>query len=374
MKNICIIAGETSGDMHAAKLVREMKKLDAELSFFGIGGDELAGEGVELIAHINEMNFMGFIEVIRHIPRINKLMNSLIEEIKRRDAKLIIPVDYPGFNLKLVEKVKESGWGEIPKVFYYISPQVWAWGAKRIPKIARLVDRMAGILPFEVDTYAGSGLDFQFVGHPLLDDFDTTGDREDFCRKHGLDAGRKLIGLLPGSRSQEVSRLLPVMLEAAELVMQKIGCEFIIGGAKSVDSDLYASLASARVIFGETRPLMVNADFVITASGTATLETACAGTPMVVVYRLNPLSYHIGKRLVKVKNIALTNVVAGEKIVPELIQERATPRNIAEETLSILSDDNLLRATKANLRRVREKLGNPGASLRAAKSALGLIS
>lgn len=351
-----------------------MKSLDPELAFFGIGGDELAAEGMELTAHINEMNFMGFIEVIKHIPRINRLMTGLIEEIKQRRAEMIIPVDYPGFNLKLVEKVKESGWEKIPKVFYYISPQVWAWGAKRIPKIARLVDRMAGILPFEVDTYAGSGLDFQFVGHPLLDDFDDSADREAFAARHGLDSDRKLIALLPGSRTQEVGKLLPVMLEAAELIREKVDCEFVIGGTNSVDSGLYQGIDSAKVIFGETRSLMMNADFVITASGTATLETACAGTPMVVVYKLNPLSYHIGKRLVKLKNIALTNVVAGEKIVPELIQEGATPRNIAEETLRILSSEQTTQTMKANLRQVREKLGKPGASMRAAKSALELIA
>ena len=373
MKNICIIAGETSGDIHAAKLVRAMKSLDPELAFFGIGGDDMAREGVELLAHINEMNFMGFIEVIKHIPRIKRLMTRLISEIGRRDTDLIIPVDYPGFNLKLVEKVKTGGQSKIPKVFWYISPQVWAWGSGRIPKLARLVDRMAGILPFETDTYAGTGLDFHFTGHPLLDDFEDVTGRKEFFIKHGLNPERKLIALLPGSRTQEVGKLLPVMLEAAGQIRQKIDSEFAVGAAHSVDKALYENISSARVIYGGTRALMINADFVITASGTATLETAVAGTPMLVVYKLNPLSYHIGKRLVKLKNIALTNVVAGERIVPELIQEMASAENIAEETLKILSNDDLMRTTKLKLKVVREQLGNPGASRRAAELALDII-
>ncbi len=377
-QNICIIAGESSGDMHAAFLIREMKLLKPEIEFFGIGGDQMADEGVELLEHINNVNYMGFIEVLKHIPRINRLMNLLLKEIRRRHASLVIPVDYPGFNLRLIEKLKlhqqnQSISNGTPTVFYYISPQVWAWGAKRIPRLAKAVDRMAGILPFEEDFYRGSGIDFHFVGHPLLDEMRSFTPKEDFYTKYEIPQNKTLIALLPGSRIQEIRRILPVMLEARSIINQSIEATFALGAATTVDKSSYGNISGITIVQGDTRSLMKNADLVITKSGTATLETALAGTPMVVVYRLNQLSYLIGKHVVKIKDIALVNVVAGKRIVPELIQHQAIAQNIADEALNILQNESVRCKMLENLRIVGEKLGGTGASRRAAELALELI-
>lgn len=358
--------------MHAARLVQEMKKLDPDLRFFGIGGDELADEGMELLAHLNEMNFMGFIEVIRHLPRISKIMNRLLEEIEKREAKMVIPVDYPGFNLKLLEKLAGKNYAQKPKVFYYISPQVWAWGAKRIPKIARLVDRMAGILPFETETYAGTGLDFNFVGHPLLDEMQDFPAKRDFFDRNDIDQEKKLVAFLPGSREQEVKRILPVMMGARQIIRHKIDCSTRIGAARFVNPELFRKHDDI-TIRGDTRSLMKHADLVITKSGTSTLETAVAGTPMVVVYKLNPVSFQIGKRLVKLDNIGLVNVVAGQRIVPELIQSQASAVNIAREAERILTDPAVQNQIRKQLDLVKSRLGRPGASPKAANLAFQLL-
>ncbi|NQS97792.1 MAG: lipid-A-disaccharide synthase [candidate division Zixibacteria bacterium] len=373
MKPVLIVAGEPSGDLHAARLVREMKRLQPEIHFFGVGGDAMKAEGVEILIHIEGMSFMGFIEVVKHIPRIKKLMGRLLSEVHRREAGLAILVDYPGFNLRLAEKLKSPKFQPNPKIFYYISPQVWAWGAKRIPKIAGIIDRMAGILPFEVETYKGSGLDFHFVGHPLLDEMDSFSERGEFFRRYDLDSEHPLVALLPGSRVQEVKRILPPMLAAAKIIRTKMDCGFAVGASDSVNRNFYRSIDAAQPIYGDTHNLMHNADLVITASGTATLETAIAGTPMVVVYKLHPLSFQIGKRVVKLKNIALANVVAGELVVPELIQDNATGENIAAEAFNILQNPARQAEIQGKLSRVKEKLGQPGASARAAVLAVEMI-
>jgi len=356
--------------MHGAKLVREMRALDPDLRFFGVGGDELSAQGMEILVHIREMNFMGFIEVIRHLPKIRRTMDKVLREIAARQAEMVILIDYPGFNLKLAEKVKDGRFQPAPKIFYYISPQVWAWGAKRIPKIARLVDRMAGILPFETTTYAGTGLDFHFVGHPLLDEVKDLPEREDFFRDNGLIPDKKLIALLPGSRNQEVKRILPVLSSAADIIREKIEAQFAIGAAETVDAGLFGGLSGVTMVRKQARALLKYADLVLTKSGTSTLETAVMGTPMVVVYKMNPLTYSIGKRMVKIKNIALVNVAAGKTIVPELIQGAATGERVAQEALKILQDEELYAKMKAELQEVRRKLGGPGASKRAAELAL----
>lgn len=373
MKSVLIITGEPSGDLHAARLVKEMKRLQPEIHFFGVGGDAMKAEGVELMAHIEEMSFMGFIEVIGHIPRINKLMRRLMTEVRRRNVGLAVLVDYPGFNLRLAKKLKSPAFRPNPKIFYYISPQVWAWGAKRIPKMASIIDRMAGILPFEVDTYRGTELDFHFVGHPLLDEMDSFSERREFFQRHDLNSDYPLTALLPGSRAQEVKRILPPMLKAAEIVRAKMPCRFAVGAADSVSRDFYRNIEGAKPIFGDTRNLMRHSNLVITASGTATLETAIAGTPMVVIYKLHPLSFQIGKRLIKLKNIALANVVAGERVVPELIQGDATPENIAAEAMNILQNPARQAEIREKLKKTRVKLGDPGASERAAELAVEMI-
>ena len=371
MKRILLIAGESSGDIHAAMLMREMKKLCLGLEFFGIGGDECASQGMKIVEHIDSMAMMGFVEVIRHIPRIKRLMKRLVREVESRKVDMVILVDYPGFNLRLAEAVKKLP--DPPKIFYYISPQVWAWGAKRIPKIAELVDRMAGIIPFEKETYAGTKLDFHFVGHPLMDEIVAYESRDLFFPRHNLDLNKPLIALLPGSRNQEVVRILPTLLKASILIRRQIDAQFAIGTSANVDTALYHNLKDAAIIKNDTRNLQKNADLVITKSGTSTLETAIAGTPMMVVYKIHPLSYQIGKRVVKLDNIALANLVAGETIAPEFIQDDASPENISAEAIKILTSPDIQSVQREKLAMVRDKLGESGASRRAAELALELI-
>jgi len=374
LRTILVIAGETSGDNHAAKLVREMKNIKSDLQFFGIGGDALENEGVDLIEHLDRMAVMGFFEIVRHIPFMKKTMVKVLYEAEKHKVDLVILVDYPGFNLRLAEKIKKSRDIPNPKIFYYISPQVWAWGAGRIPKIAHLVDRMAGIIPFETDVYAESGLDFHFVGHPLLDDNFPRMTKEEFFQQQKFNPEDPLIALLPGSRIQEVSLILPILQQTAKIVTDKLRVQIAVAASGNVDKNLYGNFPSQEIIFNQSRNLQRFADLVITASGTSTLETAIAGTPMIVVYKVHPLSYQIGKMVVKVKNIALANLVAGETVVPEFIQNNARPKKIAAEALRILTDANIRKTQIEKLSRVKEKLGEPGASRRAAELALKLIT
>lgn len=369
---VFISAGETSGDIHSAILVREMKKIIPNLEFTGLGGDMMAEEGVELTAHIKDYSFMGFVEVLKHIPAVNRLMRKSLDTVITGNIPLVILVDYPGFNLRFAEKLRRRTGGNV-RIYYYISPQVWAWGNARIPKIAKLIDRMAVILPFEEQVYADSGLDVKFVGHPLIEEMEEFCGREDFLKRHNLKDNLPIIGLLPGSRHQEVRRILPAMIKAAEIIAEEYPAQFLTAGASNVSAELYSIPSSIKLVRNDTRNLIRHSRLVITKSGTSTLEAAIAGTPMVVVYKMNPLSYLIGKRLVKIKNIALANVTAGKRIAPELVQKDASPDNIAREALKLLRDDSIRNEQIKELKFVKDKLGGTGASKRAAESACGLL-
>lgn len=373
MNRVFIVAGETSGDIHASFLVREMKNIVPGLEFTGMGGDMMSAEGVKLLAHIKDFSMMGFIEVVKHIPDINRLLKATLRRINQDKIPLVILVDYPGFNLNLAEKLRKSN-PRSPKIFYYISPQVWAWRERRIPKIAKMVDRMVVILPFEEDIYSATELDVRFVGHPLIDEMVDFSDRGDFFARHNLDEAKPLIALLPGSRRQEVRRIFPAMKSAADLINGKYPARFAVGVAANIDSSLYGNIGKISLIRDDTRNLMRHADLVITKSGTSTLETAIAGTPMVVVYKMNPLTYQIGRRLVTIRNIALANVVAGKRIAPEFLQGDATPENICREALNILLDPSVKSTQIRELKQVKEKLGKPGASKRTAEMACELLN
>jgi len=371
-----IIAGEASGDMYGARLVEEAHRLDSSVRFFGIGGQAMRAAGVETLVDSKEMAVMGLVEVVAHfgvIYRAFRLMESLL---KRQKPDLLILIDYPGFNLRLAAKAKKAG----VKVLYFITPQVWAWHASRAKKIARLVDHAAVILPFEVPIFENEGLATTFVGHPLLDMAVPSMSRGEAQQQFGLAAGRRTIGLFPGSRRREINALLPVMLESAALLRERFDdLQFILPLAHGldrgiVDACLSASDVDVTVIEGRNYDVIQVCDLIIATSGTVTMEIALFGVPMVIVYKMAPLTYAIGRRLVQVEHAGICNIIADERVVPELIQHEAEPASIFAEVERMLTDGALYAGVRDKLLGVRAKLGEPGAPGRVAALALKLMA
>jgi len=374
-KKVMIISGEASGDLHGSNLVREMLRLDPGIRFFGIGGDRMEEAGVEILIHASEMAVVGLTEVFprgRVILRARKLLKAALRD---DTPDLVVLIDYPDFNLYVAKHAKRHGC----RVFYYISPQVWAWRKNRVFSIARLVDRMAVILPFEKDLYDRAGLDVEFVGHPLLDVVKRKYSRDEALGRFGLDARRRTVALVPGSRPNEVEKLLPEMLRAAErLLVRYPDLQFVLPRSSSLDRGAvegFTDQASVdvSVVDNDTYDVIGAADIAIVTSGTATLETALLEVPMVIVYRISPLSYLIGRMLVHIEHIGLANIIAGRGIVHELIQGDATGERIAREIEDLLDNGDRLARMKEDLRAVRERLGEPGAAARTARLAWGLM-
>ena len=371
MKRILIVAGETSGDLHGSALMRALKER-GDVAFRGIGGSLMIGEGLDPLRHVREMNFMGLVEVLRHLPFIRRTMRDLEALLDSWSPDLVILIDYPGFNLRFAPRVKKRG---IP-VMYYISPQLWAWHKSRVEIVRRHVDRMAVLFGFEVDFYREYGIEADFVGHPLVDTARPSRERDVF--RASLGAGdRPLIGLLPGSRPQEIERIFPAMAGAVELLKLRMGpLTAVAGCAPELDPSVLRRIigdSGITVLEGATYDIMAHADAVAVTSGTATLETGLLGTPMVVVYRTSALTYLIGKHLVDIDNIGLINIVAGSRIVPELWQNEVTPIGIAAELERLCTDEALRERIVTALAGAREKLGEPGASGRAAAVAMEML-
>ncbi len=371
---ILIIAGEVSGDLHAAGLLREFKLLQPGVRFFGVGGERMKNEECELIYNVDEVAFLGLVEVVSHLPFIRKMMKRLLAECAERKPKAVVLVDYPGFNLRFAEKLRRIPGLEKTPILYYISPQVWAWHSSRIKKIARLVTRMAVIFDFEVPPYEAVGLQTDFVGHPLLEVTKPALKRQEFLERIGANSDQVILALLPGSRIQEVSRLLPVFLKTFDLLKRKIPhLTAVVGCSPALDEELYREFIAREKLTEQvalfrnrTVDLQAHCDLALVASGTATLETAILGTPMVMAYRVAPLTYWIGRMLVKIPDIALVNVVAGKRIVPEFVQGAATPERLAAELTDLLQNTERRREMTANLAEVRKRLGEPGASKKVA--------
>jgi lipid-A-disaccharide synthase len=366
-KSILIIAGEASGDVHGAGLVRELKKIRPGLDFFGIGGDGMAAEGVEVVRHVREVSFLGFYEVLSQLPFMRRVFKEMIDLLEKRKPCFVLLIDYPGFNLRFAREAKKRG----VSVFYYISPQVWAWGRRRVKKIKRFVDRMVVIFPFEELLYREAGIDVWFVGHPLKDVVRVDLTKEGFFKESGLDSSKVTVGMLPGSRRQEVLRILPEMKEAYLILKGKIeGAQAVIGQAPTVSDDLYSSLLnkddSIVRVCDRTYEVMAHSDVVMVASGTATLETAILGTPMVILYKMAPITYLLGRVLVRLKQIGLVNIVGGRSVVPELVQRRANGKKIADTVYSMFINPNRRNKMKEDLDMVSRLLGKKGATRRAA--------
>lgn len=374
-KTVMIIAGEASGDMHGATLVREMLKCNPALKFYGIGGNKLRREGVELLADAADMAVVGLTEVIFKLGGILKIMTLMKKSMDERRPDLVILIDYPDFNLPLAKAAHKRG----IKVFYYISPQVWAWRRGRIKQIKKTVNKMAVILPFEVETYREKGFEANYVGHPLLDMVKTNSSKQDSRKKNGLAEDKITIGILPGSRMSEIKKLMPELVRATQILKREIpDAQFVLPLADTLDETIITEYISGadvqiKIISGHTYDVITCCDLVLVASGTATLETALLGVPMIVIYKISALSYFIGKLIIDVKNISLVNIIAGKTVVPELIQSEASGAQIAAEALSILKNRNKRQEMINGLQSIRSRLGEPGAARRAAQIAIDML-
>jgi len=365
-----IVTGEASGDLHGANLIRAVREIDPDLAFFGVGGQLMKEAGCDLLIAGEDLAVMGLVEVIGHFPTIYRAFNRL-KGILHGEGRpdVLILIDFPDFNLRLARQAKKAG---IP-VLYYVSPQVWAWRRGRVKKIARVVDRLAAIFPFEPGFYRGQDIEVEYVGHPLLDEVIVGKEREEFLASLGLDPGGPVVGLFPGSRRNELKYNFETILESAQRVRAaQPGVRFLMPVASGIDPELLRTKLAARdlpvVLVEKAIYDVINAcDAIITVSGTVTLQIALVGTPMAVIYKMAPLTYRIGKRLVKVPHIGLVNIVAETRLAREFIQEEANSENIAGEILRILEDEAYGRRLKEGLDDVRRKMGEPGCSGRVAR-------
>jgi lipid-A-disaccharide synthase len=368
-----IIAGEASGDLHASNLMRELKAIDANAKFRCWGGDLMKSQGGELVKHYKELAFMGFTEVLLNIRTIFKNINFCKKDISEFKPDVIILVDYPGFNLRIAGFAKEKGF----KVFYYISPQVWAWKQSRVHKIKRIVDRMFVILPFEEDFYKKFNYKVDFVGHPLLDAVDSQSKSgpsfNEFVEKNNLEE-KSIVALLPGSRMQEISTMLPLMLSIKKSFPDH---QFVIAAAPSVPLSFYENLmkgSDAKVIFNQTYELLRHAEAAMVTSGTATLETSLFNVPEVVCYKGSAISFFIARKLVKVKYISLVNLIMDKEIVKELIQSELNEINLKNELEKLLHDKVYRETMLENFSVLRSKLGGIGASAKTARLMIDYLS
>lgn len=369
-----ISCGEPSGDFYGAELLRELRTLRPGITAFGLGGDRLLEQGADLIAHTRDLAVVGITEVLRHLRRLRSIYGRAVAELRRRPPDAAVLVDYPDINLRFARELKALG---VP-VVYYVSPQVWAWKKGRIHAIRATVSRMLVIFPFEEDLYRRAGVSVTFVGHPLVDAVRPAPDRGAFLAEQGLDPSRPVVALLPGSRRAEIAHNLPPLAGAARALLERRGdLQFLLARAPGLPDALFAPALAGRhvrLVEGQPHAVVASAAVALVASGTATVETALLGTPMVVVYRLSPLTYLIGRPFVNVPHYAMPNLVAGRRIVPEIIQREFTPERVAAEALSLLEDERRAEAMRRDLGEVRLRLGAPGASRRAAAAVAEILS
>ncbi|UCD84557.1 MAG: lipid-A-disaccharide synthase [Deltaproteobacteria bacterium] len=375
-KRVLIVAGEASGDLHGANLIKAVKQKEPRVEFYGVGGRRMEGAGASLWFNLEELSVVGLTEIITKSGAIVKALSRLKKSLKEAAPELIVLIDFPGFNLMLARSAKKK---TIP-VLYYISPQVWAWRRKRVNKIAKVVNKMAVILPFEVPIYREKGVDVEFVGHPLLDVIEKeTIPREEVLKQLELNPTKKLISLLPGSRRDELIRLLPEMLGAGELLEAKYSdLQFALLAAPTLEKEEIQKLVAKsklRVnIFSDHHyDLLRASELAVITSGTAALEAALLNTPMVVIYKVSLITYLVARMLIKVKYLSLANLLAGKTVVPELIQSEANSKRIAEEAEKILSGRETTGRMKLALNQIRETLGEPGAAARVASIVLKML-
>ena len=363
---IMISCGEPSGDLYAGALAAELRRRVPSAEIFGFGGEHLRRAGGRLVGDFAGISVTGLTEVLRVLPRSYAMFRRLVRAARDMRPDVFVAIDFPDFNFRLMAAMRRL---DIP-VVYYISPQLWAWRPGRMQTMKRFVDRVLVIFPFEEELYRRAGIDAQFVGHPLVDLARASESRHAFLSAQGLDPAAPTVALLPGSRPNEVARMRPAIAAAMPLIAARVpGVQFVVAAAPNLPLEAFADLGPT-IVRGRADDVLAAADVVITASGTATVQAALHERPMVVVYRLSALTYRIGKPFVKVDTYAMANLVAGRRVVPELIQQDFTPQRVAEETISFLTDSARYDAVRAALREVRAKLGAPGATGRAAVAIL----
>jgi len=368
VREILFVVGEPSGDLHASSVARELKALGAPFELRGIGGDLMQSAGVRIDEHIRGLAVLGFVEVLRHIPKHWQMLRDVRARIRSGSVALVVLVDYPGFNMRVAEAAAEAG---VP-VLYYIVPQVWAWGEGRLAKLAQWVKKAAVILPFEEDLLRKHDIDATFVGHPLLDratDMPTRDRARDELR---IPRDAMVLALFPGSRAQEIERHLSPFVATAQLLQERVPrLEVLVSAAPHVHID--RDRCPFRVVESSSLRILRAADAAMCKSGTTTLEASVAGCPHVVAYRTHPLTYFAARRLVKIPRIGLVNVVAGKEVAPEFVQGALVPAEVARRLEPLLDPESSARARMvADLAEVKRKLGSPGAAARVAAMAQAL--
>ncbi len=372
-----ISCGEASGDLYAGALVRELTALRPGVQAFGFGGPRLAAAGADLLGDYRGFTVTGLVEALSVLPQSWRMLRELREAARERRPDVFVAIDFPDFNFRLLPALRDRG----VRIVYYVSPQLWAWRPGRLRTIRRYVDRMLVIFPFEAEMYEQAGVPVEFVGHPLVELTQAGRARDAFLASVDLDPGRPILALLPGSRPSELRHILPTLAAAApRIAARRPGVQFLLARAPSLDDDLFAPLDAVRaaglplaVVEHATDDVLAASDAVVTASGTATIQTALHGRPMVIVYRLSPMTYGLGRRVVRVSTYGMVNLVAGRAVVPELIQDAFTPERVADEAVSLLTDEARASTMRRDLAEVRARLGGPGASARAAAAVLRML-
>ena len=375
-KRIVIIAGEASGDMHGAHLINHLKEISPEIEISGLGGKLMQTAGAEIYYNLVNLAVIGFFEVLQNLSKFKGAFKLLLTKIDQKKPDAVILIDYPGFNLKIAREIKKRG---IP-IIYYISPQVWAWGQGRLKTIKKLVDIIIVVFKFEEELYQKEGINVYFAGHPLMDMVKSGGFKEAICAEHHLDENSLSIALMPGSRENEIKRILPVMLDTALMLHEDNNqSQFIVVKSPSVAESVYTQILSrhrapARLIENSTYDILEIADFALICSGTATLEAAIMQTPMVIIYKVSFATWLCVRNLIKIPYIGLVNIVAGEKIVPEFVQFNARPDIIYKACKQIIYDKDKKEEMIEGLKKVKNSLGEPGASRRAAEAVISFLN
>jgi lipid-A-disaccharide synthase len=369
-----VSCGEASGDLYAGALVSALREIDPTVEVTGFGGQRMKQAGARLIGDYRGFAVTGLSEALAVLPRSWRMLRTIGEAARVSRPDAFVAIDFPDFNFRLLPVMKRLG---IP-VVYYVSPQLWAWRPGRLATIAKYVTRMLVIFPFETEIYERAGIPVDFVGHPLVDLAKATSSRAAVLRGLELDPDRPVVALLPGSRPNEISRILPTLADAAGQVAAAVpGAQFVVARAPSLDDEVFSPLEAVRarglriaLAADQTDDVLAAADVVVTASGTATVQTALHGRPMVIVYRVSPTTFTVGRRLVRVSSYGMANLVAGRRVVPELIQHDLTPDAVSREVISLLTDPVRAENMRRDLAEVRQRLGAPGASTRAAQAVL----